>query len=121
VSLRRSSFTWRTIGFFAPSPSAHTSRDRTPSASLPRDGTYSLETWPASMARMAWGRKSSSFIVLVERMASLVYEACSSASGEAALRRWISAFKLVDLTSKETSASIGTQYCDSHYITTLIA
>ena len=75
VFFRNSSLTFCTIGFFAPSPSAHTSRERTPSASLPNDGTYSLDTCPASIARFACGRKFSSFIVLVERIASLVYEA----------------------------------------------
>ena len=97
--MRNSSFTCRTIGFFAPSPAAHTSREMTPSASLPSAGTYSLETCPASIARMACGRKSSSFIVRVERMASFVYEDCKSTSGAVALIRWISLFRLDDLAS----------------------
>ena len=99
VRLRNRSFTRETIGFFAPRPSAHTSRERIPSASLPSAGTNSLATWPASIARMACGRKSSSFIVFVERMASLVYEVCSSTSGAADLSRWISLLRLVDFAS----------------------
>ena len=64
--------TVRTNGFFAESPAAHTSREMIPSASFPSAGKNSLATCPASMARMACGRKSSSFIVRVERIASLV-------------------------------------------------